>query len=755
MTDLTASTEATLDLAATRRSARSADELAAEVAVGAPDVMPYVSQGDDGLQKLHLLVEGVHCGGCIKRIESGLGQRPEVESVRLNFTTRRLSLAWHGQPGQARDLVQALSNLGYRAIPYDPAQLTSGDTKEQRDLLRALAVAGFAASNVMLLSVAVWAGAFGDMGPATRDLLHWFSALIALPAILYAGQPFFRSGLAAIAGGRLNMDVPISLAVLLAGGMSLFETLQSGQHAYFDSAVTLLFFLLIGRYLDRRARGQARSAAGRLVALQASGVTVLDDEGRAEVLPPAQVPFGATVLVAAGERIAVDGTVLEGRSDVDGSIITGETLPVAVAAGDRVFAGAVNLGAALRIKASAAGEGTLLSEIVRLMELAEQRKGHFVALADRVARLYAPVVHLVALFTLIGWLLFAAVAWQVALLHAIAVLIITCPCALALAIPSVQVIASGRLMRRGILLKSATALERLADVDTVVFDKTGTLTLGRPRWITDPSIDEANLRLAAGLAGASHHPLAKALARVCPDEPVRQNVEELAGRGLIWRSNDEEIRLGSRAWCGLADDGESTSPELWLTRKGAAPLCFRFEDDLRHDAAQTIQRLRDRGYAIALLSGDREPAVAAVAARLGIAEWQATCSPGDKCRALDLMAEQGKRVLMVGDGLNDAPALTAAHVSLSPSSATDISQTAADAVFQGTALRPVAETLRVARFADRLIKQNIGLALVYNLIAVPLAIMGFVSPLVAAICMSASSLIVVGNSLRLSGGAKS
>ena len=715
-----------------------------------PDMAGYVGQGDGGLANLHLLIEGVHCGGCIRRIEESLNALEDVEQARLNFTTRRLTVTWTGSPERARDYVALLERLGYRAFPFDPEQLAGGDRREERLLLRSLAVAGFAASNVMLLSVAVWAGAFEDMGPATRDLLHWFSAMVALPAIVYAGQPFFKAASKALRGGRLSMEVPISLAVILAAGMSLFETARGGDHAYFDSAVTLLFFLLIGRYLDRRARGQARSAAERLLALQTLGVTVLDRAGRGSVLPPDRVPHGATVLVAAGERVAVDGIVLDGSSEVDASIITGETLPAPVQPGDKVFAGSINQSAALRVKASAAGEGTLLSEIVRLMELAEQRKGRFVGMADRVARLYAPLVHLAALFTWIGWLAFGALDWRVALLHAIAVLIVTCPCALGLAIPAVQVIASGRLMRRGILLKSATALERLATVDTVVFDKTGTLTLGQPRWIADPAIDEASLRLAVGLAGASRHPLAKALAGERPDEPVRKGVHEEPGQGLGLQVEGGEVRLGSRAWIGLEDDRRGRESELWLTRPNAAPLRFRFEDRLRDDARDTIRTLKEKGYQVALLSGDREPAVEAVADSLGIARWRAAIGPEEKCRLLDILSSQGKSVLMVGDGLNDAPALAAAHVSLSPSSAADISQTAADAVFQGALLAPVAEALRISKAADRLIKQNFGLAFTYNVVAVPLAVAGLVSPLVAAVCMSASSLAVVGNSLRLS-----
>jgi Cu2+-exporting ATPase len=615
-----------------------------------------------------------------------------------------------------------------------------------------MAVAGFAAGNIMLLSVSVWSGHVYEMGGATRALLHWFSALIALPALVYAGRPFFASALGALRDGRTNMDVPISLGILLASGMSLFETIRGGEHVYFDSAVMLLFFLLIGRYLDLRARGKARAAAERLLALGTDPVTVLAADGRSQVLPAERVAPGMTVLVAVGERIGIDGRVLTGRSEVDTSLITGETLPQVVAAGNPVFAGTINVVAPLRLEATAVGKRTLLAEIVRLMEAAEQRRAKYVVLADRVARLYAPAVHGLALATFLGWTLLAGVAWQTALLYAVAVLIITCPCALGLAVPAVQVIASGRLLGKGVLLKSATALERLATVDTVVFDKTGTLTLGRPSLDHRMPVDRSALELAAALAGASRHPLAKALCLAAPGVPVATDVEEVAGQGLRLVTAGGEVRLGSRVWCGVTDvDEESSGPELWLARSDRRPVRFAFADPLRPNAGEMVGELRRRGLGIELLSGDRAPTVAQAAAELDIEDWRFACTPADKSARLKELADAGRHVLMVGDGLNDAPALAGAHVSLSPSSAVDISQNAADAVFQGERLQPVVEVLDVARRAARLIRQNLGLALAYNVVVVPLAMLGMVTPLVAALCMSASSLLVVGNSLRLRG----
>ncbi|HYD67503.1 heavy metal translocating P-type ATPase [Azospirillum sp.] len=708
----------------------------------------------DGTATLHLMIDGLQCAACVWLIETALARQAGVAHARLNMTTRRLTVTWREAETDANTVVGVVSRLGYRAVPFDPDRLGSAQNKAEKELLRSMAVAGFAASNIMLFSVSVWSG-YGDMGTATRDLMHWLSALIGLPAIAYAVRPFARSALQALRRGGTNMDVPITIGVILTAGMSLFETINSGLHAYFDGATMLLFFLLIGRYLDQRARGRARSAAEQLLGLQATNVTVVQPDGRTVILPPEQVSPGATVLVAVGERIPVDGRVADGVSDLDTGLITGESVPGTVRPGDQVFAGMLNLTSPLRMTVTAVGEGTLLAEIVRLMEVAEQGRAKYVAIADRVSKHYAPVVHLAALFTFLGWTFLMGADWQDSLMNAVAVLIITCPCALALAVPVVQVIASGRLMRQGILLKTATALERLATIDTVVFDKTGTLTEGRPEAQV-AGLDAAGLRLAASLAGASRHPLARALVRAVPGVPVATGVREVPGAGLALDTPDGEIRLGSRRFTGVdaaEPEGDAPGPELWLARPGGAPLRIGFLDTPRRDAAAVVGALRARGLEVILLSGDRRAAVAVVAESLGVADWRAEQTPADKTAVLHGLIAQGKRVLMVGDGLNDAPALAAATVSMSPSTAVDVSQTAADVVFQGRNLLPIVEALEVARRSGTLVRQNFALALIYNLFAVPLAMAGMLTPLIAALAMSSSSIIVIVNALRLSRGA--
>lgn len=723
--------------------------------IAAINFTDLVSTDDKGIHHLNLMVDGIHCAACVWLIETLLQKNPSVLHARVNMTTRRLRMAWNGDIADVDELVKPVLQMGYQLIPFDPAALEQATQARNSELLRCLAVAGFAAGNVMLLSVSVWAGYFQGMGGATRDLFHWISALIALPAATYAGIPFYRSAWGAIRNRRVNMDVPISLGVILALGMSLAETMRGGPHAYFDSAITLLFFLLVGRYLDSRARGQARSAAEHLLSLNARSVTVLEDDGTRRLIAPDKAKPGMIVMVAAGERIGIDGEILDGQSDIDTSLITGESIPGIAKPGATVFAGTTNISAPLRIRVTATGQTTLLAEIVRLMENAEQGRAKYVALADRVAKSYAPVVHILSGSTFLGWWLIGGIGWQDALMNAIAVLIITCPCALALAVPVVQVIATGRLLRAGILVKSATALERLTSIRGVIFDKTGTLTTGKPELISNTE-NEGSLELAASIAANSTHPLSRALVRAAGNVTPIANVSEHPGQGLSAELPGGMVRLGSRAFCGIAENADLSShvagPEIWLQEPGRAAVRFVFRDAPRHDAEQVIETLSARGFDIALLSGDRPVTVSQLAETLGIRDWKAQLSPADKANEIARRAEDGKCDLMVGDGINDAPALAAAHASMSPASAAEISQNVADIVFQGDRLSAVIEAIDVAKKSDRLVRQNFMLSFGYNLITIPLAVSGMVTPLVAAIAMSSSSLIVIANALRLRSG---
>ena len=717
----------------------------------ADDLSAFVERGGDGTASLNLLVNDVHCAQCIATIERAMQAEPGVLDARVNLTTRRLHLRWRDGCADPGALTGRLDGLGYPAVPYSPAALAGAGRRDEAVLLRALAVAGFAAGNVMLLSVAVWAGASSGMADSTRALMHWISALVALPAIAYAGMPFFRSAAGALAARRVNMDLPISVALCITAAISLFELLAERPDVYFDAALMLLFFLLIGRYLDLRTRSAMRATAENLAALAAQPATVLRPDGLRELVPARAVEPGAKVLVAAGERVPVDGDVLSGRTTIDRSLLTGEATPETVVPGDRVYAGTVNTGDPITVTATAAGDGTVLTEIVRLAEAAEQGRSAYVRLADRAARLYAPAVHSLALLAFAGWWGFGGLPVRDALLIGVSVLIITCPCALGLAVPAVQVVACNRLLRRGVLVKAGDALERLAGVDTVLLDKTGTLTFGRPEIVERDRLSEDDLAVAASLAGASRHPLCRSVLRAAGPLPVREDVREETAMGLVAGSGDDEIRLGNRRWCavsGAAGDAFDGT-ELWLRRPGGAPLRIRFADRLRPDAAAFVDWLKKRGFGVELFSGDRAAAVEGVAREVGIETWKAEASPAEKLARLGALRRSGRRVLMVGDGLNDAPSLAGADASISPAAGADLAQTAADIVFQGDRLENVALAIRVARRAKRLVLQNFALAAGYNVLAVPLAVAGHVTPLIAAAAMSASSIAVTVNALRL------
>ncbi len=716
------------------------------------DLSVFVRHAPGGVAGMELAVDGIRCAGCMHAIEDGLAREAGLLSARVNLALKRVTVEWREGALRPEAVVDRLAALGFKAYPFLPADQEGREAREEARLLRCLGVAGFAAMNVMLLSVSVWAGNASDIEPSTRDLFHWLSALIALPTAAYAGRPFFESALRALRAGSVNMDVPITLGVVLALAMSVVETWQHSRHAYFDGAVMLLFFLLVGRYLDQLMRRRTRDLAGNLAALKAETATRLAPDGTAVALPIAAIAPGDLVLVAPGERVSVDGIVEAGRSELDQSLVTGETAPAMVGRGERVYAGTLNLSGALRVRVEAAGSGTLLDDIDRLMSQAVENRSRYVKLSDRAARLYAPLVHATALATFLGWLALG-LGWQQALLIAVTVLIITCPCALGLAIPAVQVVAASALFRQRVMLKHGDALERLAELDTVVFDKTGTLTLPEAGILNPEAVPEAERAAIAALAAASRHPLAQALAQALGASAPAREVREYPGQGLTSRCGGSERRLGSVDFCQAqeqADVAIRAHPDASLIayRNGDRRIAIAIGQRQRPQARETVAALQEAGFAVMILSGDRPQAVAPVAAALGITEARAGLLPGGKLDLLDGLARKGRKVLMVGDGLNDAPALAASHVSISPVSASHLAQSAADIVFLGDSLAPVVQAVAIGRKARRLMIQNLWLAVLYNAIAVPVAIAGLVTPLIAAAAMSGSSLVVTLNALR-------
>ncbi|QRF67364.1 heavy metal translocating P-type ATPase [Ponticoccus alexandrii] len=694
--------------------------------------------------RLTLSLPTIHCAACMATVERALTAHPQVRAARVNLTLKRATV--DAAPGvTAEELIPLVEGAGYEAHELDGTALNATATdRAGRELLMRLAVAGFAAMNVMLLSVAVWSGAEGP----TRDLFHWISAAIVLPAVGFSAQPFFRNALTALRARALNMDVPISLAILLAVGTSLWETALSGEHAYFDAAITLTFFLLTGRYLDHRTRAVARSAAEELAALEVPRAVRIGTSGD-ETVAVVDLRVGDLIRLRPGGRMPVDGVIEEGTSETDRSLLTGETLPVLAEPGRAISAGEVNLTGPLLVRASAVGRNTSLARMADLVAVAESGRSRYTSLADRAAKLYAPGVHILAGLAFLGWLAWAG-DLRVALNIAAAVLIITCPCALGLAVPAVTTAASGRLFRRGLLIKDATALERLAQVDTVVFDKTGTLTTGTPELTNIGDLPEEALRVAMALALGSAHPLSRAILTAGQTAGLRpetvSDITEVPGHGTEGLWQGRRVRLGRAAWTG----GQPTEQTAaWLAVADEAPCAFLFSDRLREGAAEAVAALRASGLRVLLMSGDTPAAVEALARRLEIPQWVAEALPQDKSARVEALTREGAHVLMVGDGLNDTAALTAAHVSISPASALDAARVASDIVLLGQSLAPIPEALTTARKAVKRIRENFTVATWYNIIAVPLAVAGLCSPLIAALAMSASSITVSLNALRI------
>lgn len=700
----------------------------------------------DGYFQTDLSVPSMHCAACMATIERGLGSLENVISARVNLSTKRVSVKWKGP--DAPPIIQQLNSLGYPAHLTD--EFVSGKDKTLSELLLAVAISGFATGNIMLLSVSVWSGAEG----ATRDLFHWISALIAIPVIVFAGRIYFRSAWNALRHGRMNMDVPIAIGVSLAYSTSLYETITHGEHAYFDASVSLLFFLLIGRTLDHVMRDKARAAVSGLIRLSPRGAVRITQDGGREYLPINQIEPGMELVIAAGDRIPVNATVIDGVSELDCSLATGESAARSVSPGAEILAGTHNLSGPLIIRATAAAKDSFLAEMVSLMEAAEQGRGAYRRLADRASALYSPIVHVTALATFIGWM-FATGDWHHAITVATAVLIITCPCALGLAVPIVQVVAARRLFENGIMMKDGGALERLAEIDTVVFDKTGTLTTGSP--ILQPASDMGGetLSIAVALARSSLHPFSRSIAQSYPDisDGMKlDRVKEFQGLGVEGTFAKHTWRLGRASWAMIPFLANHTTAGTVLSKDGTIVGRFGFVDVLRTDAREAVNELRRQDIQMEILSGDRISAVALVASQLSVPSFSAGVLPIDKVKRLYDLKARAVRALMVGDGINDAPAMMAAHVSMAPASAADIGRSAADFIFLRESLNAVPFSLKVARHAEILVKQNFALAIGYNLIAVPIAIMGHVTPLIAAIAMSGSSLLVIGNAMRLTAG---
>ncbi|MEM7070202.1 MAG: heavy metal translocating P-type ATPase [Pseudomonadota bacterium] len=703
-------------------------------------LLPFVIQNESG-NHIVLHVNDIRCAKCISTIESCLKKEKAINFCRVNMSTNRLAITWQGKADLIDDFAKKINQAGYQLSAIQTDQ--ESKNKESDSLLRYMAIAGFAMGNIMLISVTLWSSDRHIMGVATREFLHWVSAMIALPTVFYSGRPFFLSALSALKAKRTNMDLPISLALILTSLMSVHETIIGAEHAYFDSVVMLLFFLLIGRWLDAKVRNKARAHASELLALL-SGTATLIKHNKTHKVKISDLSPGDQIMIAVGEKIPSDARVIEGTSEIDTSIVTGESIPKKISVGSTLYGGTINLTAPLICNILQPSNDSLLANVIRLMEQAEQGRAKYRRLADKAASLYTPVVHLLAIGAFIGWFFFGDLAWQQSLLIAITTLIITCPCALALAVPAVQVLAMEWLMKRAILVKNGEALEKLSTITTIVFDKTGTLSEGKIR-LNDHKYDPMIKKIAASLADYSRHPLSRSISAHFKVKRLDvSDVNEKPGIGL------EGVIAGKRYFLGKDLDHKAKHQMSVLLKQNDQEMAgFTFKDKIRQGAGQTIASFQNQGIKTVMLSGDHPVIANKMASELAIGEVKASMLPDQKQNFIQSLQKKGERCLMVGDGLNDAPALAQADVSMSPSTGMDITQNTADIVFQGKSLESVFSSWQLSRFTTNLIKQNFALAVIYNCCAIPLAVMGYVTPFIAAIAMSASSLIVIGNSFRV------
>lgn len=719
------------------------------------------------VRSLDLLVEGIHCAACVWLIERALSKLNGLVKAEVNLTARRLHIKWDNGQLALSQILQTLANIGYAAVPYETDLAESTLAQRNRGLLYRMAFAGFAAMNMMWIAIALYAGA-NEGG--FRTWFHWIGFAIASPTLFYAGFPFLRNALLGLRHGHLTMDLPISIGALVTYFYSTYVMFSGSQigDVYFDTVVNFLFVILIGRYLEAMSKREALSATRRLFALQPKLATVIKENEPMSV-PISAVHIGDAVLVRPGEKIPVDGLVIKGQSGVDESMLSGESQAVLKQVGDTVIAGSVNGEGAFTVRTEQVLRNTVLSKIVDLMERAQASKAPIQSTADKLVPWFVLITLSLAALTFWYWFAVGGEG-EKALLAAVSVLIITCPCALGLATPMAIAVASGVAAKRGILIKQGAVLEYLSKVTQFVFDKTGTLTQGKltvAKIQLGTGLDETQLiQVAASVEQQSEHAVAQAIVAAAKAQNIDlfevTDFDSFPGQGVIAQVGDTGVQIGTQTWLlergVIISDKHIEQCAAW-EQQGVSCVCviqsgnvlgiLGLADTLREDAVDTLSALRQDKVTIHVISGDKQAVVAAITRDLGELSMQAEVLPQDKSEVVSVLQQQGEIVAMVGDGVNDAPALVQADVGIALASGTDVSAESADIVLNQPGLHKVLEARQLARQTLRTIKQNIGLSITYNVIMVPLAMMGLVSPLVAALTMPISSLLVIGNAARL------
>jgi P-type Cu2+ transporter len=720
-----------------------------------PEMLEAVSApAGDELRSCTMLIEGVRCAACGWLIERSLEQVPGVREIRVNPANARARLVWNPAELPLSGALGVLSRLGYRPHPggAGAAELA---LREKRAALRRLGVAGIGMMQVMMYAVSLWLGAFEDMDPGIEELLRWVSFVVATPVVLYAGRPFFTGAWRDLRAGRPGMDVPVALAIGFAYAASSWHTFIGQGEVYFDSATMFVFLLALGRYLEMSARHRAGDTQEALARLLPESARRLAPDGEWETVALRDLKSGDVVQLRHGETLPADGRLEAGEARLDEAMLTGESRPRLRRAGELALAGSINLGDPFRMRIERTGSDMLVSAIGRLLDRAQSERPPIAAAADRVARWFIVGVLLAALGTWVAWNIIDPDRAFAVLL---AVLVVTCPCALSIATPAAMTAATGFLARRGLLVVRSGAVEKLARVDRLVLDKTGTLTLGQLRILgveTRGEFDaDAALGVAAALEAASEHPIARAFALAAPACEAGA-VSVVPGRGIEGDALGHRWRLGRPDWAAALAGVEpppiaGDDTVVLLAGDHGAVALFRLADELRAGAPRQLRSIGALGIALEIASGDAPQAVAPVAAAVGVTDWHGAMTPEDKLALVRAHQQSGQTVAMIGDGVNDAPVLAGADVSIAMAGGTPLAQTSADLVLLGESLAPVAEGVETARRTLRIVRQNLAWSAAYNALALPLAAVGYIAPWIGALGMSASSLLVVLNALRLS-----
>lgn len=719
----------------------------------------FVSNSPDLLKQASLILEGITCAACIWLNERHLAQLPGVHEITVNYASHRARVTWDERVIKLSSILAEIRKLGYQAHPFNAQQQEELRLAKRKLDIRRMAVAGISTGQVMMLGVALYAGAATGMDHATVQLMRWFSLLLTVPAVLYAAVPFYLSAWRALLRGQLNMDFPISLGILTGFIGSVWTTAQGDGVVYYDTITMLIFFLLATRFLERNAREKSVEAAENLLRLVPAMATRVDSDSQQTLVPVHELQLDDVILAKPGETIAADGVVVQGASSADESLLTGESRPLPKKSGDHVFAGSVNYESPILIRVTGVGEETVLAGIARLLDRAQAQKPRLAMAADRIAAYFTYV--LLVLVAVVGWVWWRVDASRVFEIT-LAVLVVSCPCALSLAAPAAFAAAGSHLVRRGVLLTRGHALETLARVTHFVFDKTGTLTLGKPVLLqiipySTHSAEEC-LLLAASLEQASEHPLAQSFLQAAQRQtllPVALS-ENVPGKGVAGSVNGQRYTIGNAALnpaladrCTLNMAIPQGASVVWLCDETQVLAAFLLADTPRPQAAEMVALLKQRGVRVSIMSGDAPETVAYHAHALSVDDWYAGLAPEEKLASIQALQARGEVVAMVGDGINDAPVLAGAQVSIAMGSGTQMARTTGDIVLLTEHLLEVDHAVATSRFGLSIIRQNFAWALGYNLLVIPFAATGFISPWLAALGMSVSSLVVVLNALRL------